>query len=595
MKRSAVWVPWLIGEQSGVAKEVLKAHCSRIVLASLLLVGTFAEAKPPLLPPPDPGRGSIGVTIRAIPPMKIGRMTAVQVYFARRDVVNPEYVVSSNYSNKKQVYLLNAKPGRYVAVAARLRGTGAGFTYVAFFPMEMLPETEVTVVPGELVFMGDFLVQTSTKMDEVDPTQSYFYRLIWPEAANSGFLARTFSGQAPYTATLRRVTKTVEREHDFWSLAQRKVFKKEPAWRAFAERQQQVLAGGTVQEQVVSQSFEEPSIEAASDDAEIIEAVGAAVLAAEEEIGPQSFSEPNIPIAGGEDVEILSAVEAAGTTAYFPEVQVRANVPEGWFTHNESVESAGNLFVTKERITGPRSKFRTGMTFYTHYELVMGREFADTASFTEWMFPLLLKSAKRQQKKEREFELETSLGTFRVLEALGRKKKANSIMWGAAQEAKGLFWFILEAPSEEWEESREQLLDLVRTVTLRSSGSPDDEIVIAAAHPWSTTYLLRTNRHKDELERRFKALRVGAPAAEYERIMGVQGRRTDRGFTNLTEGWLNRIYTSKTYTDFVDLVWDLRGLHRLRDVQRGGYRWRDHGVDAVQPWRPGGFRCRILG
>lgn len=273
-------------------------------------------------------------------------------------------------------------------------------------------------------------------------------------------------------------------------------------------------------------------------------------FAAEEEIGPQSFSELNTPIAGGEDVEILRAVEAAGTTAYFPEVQVRANVPEGWFTHNESVQSTGRIFVTKKRITGPRSKFRTGMTFYTHYELVMGREFADTASFTELMFPLLLKSAKRQQKKEREFVLETSLGTFRVLEALGRKKKANSIMWGAAQEAKGLFWFILEAPSEEWEESREQLLDLVRAVTLRSSGSPDDEIVVAAAHPWSKTYLLRTNRHKDELERRFKALRVGAPAAEYERIMGVQA---DPSSADLPEGWLNRFYTSKTYTDFVDV------------------------------------------
>ena len=246
MKRSAVWVLWLLASSPVVAKNVLKAHCSRIVLASLLLVGTFAEAKSPPLPPPDPGRGSIGVTIRAIPPMKIGRMTAVQVFFARpadgEDVLNSEYVVSSNYSNKKQVYLLNAEPGRYVAVAARLPGTGPGFTYAAFFSKEMLPEMEVTVVPGELVFMGDFLLQTSTKMDQADPAQSYFYRLIWPEAANSGFLKRTFSGQASYTATLRRVTKTVERELDFWSLAQRKVFKKEPAWRAFAERQQQILA-----------------------------------------------------------------------------------------------------------------------------------------------------------------------------------------------------------------------------------------------------------------------------------------------------------------------------------------------------------------
>lgn len=224
------------------------------------------------------------MTIRAIPPAKIGRMPAVQVHFVRpaegEDVLDSEYVLSSNYSNKKQVYFLNAKPGRYIAVAARISGGGAGFKYEAFFSEDMLRETEVTVVAGELVFMGDFLLQTSTKMREADPAQSYFYRLISPEAARKGFLGRTFGGHAPYTATLKSVDKTVEREHEFWSVAQRKVFKKEPAWQAFAERQQQGLAGGTVPEQVVSQSFEEPSIEAVGDDAEILDAVDAAVTVA---------------------------------------------------------------------------------------------------------------------------------------------------------------------------------------------------------------------------------------------------------------------------------------------------------------------------
>ena len=35
----------------------------------------------------------------------------------------------------------------------------------------------------------------------------------------------------------------------------------------------------------------------------------------EEQMGPQSFSEPNVPVAGGEDAEILSAVEAAVSVA----------------------------------------------------------------------------------------------------------------------------------------------------------------------------------------------------------------------------------------------------------------------------------------
>ncbi len=35
----------------------------------------------------------------------------------------------------------------------------------------------------------------------------------------------------------------------------------------------------------------------------------------EEQMGPQSFSEPNVPVAGGEDAEIVSAVEAAVSVA----------------------------------------------------------------------------------------------------------------------------------------------------------------------------------------------------------------------------------------------------------------------------------------
>ncbi len=226
---------------------MLKARSARVVFTSLLLLSTFAEAKGPPLPQPDPERGSIGVTIRAIPPAKMGKMTAVQVYFVRPaedgDVLNAEYVIPSNYSKKKQVYFLNAKPGRYVAVAARLSSRGTGFKYEAFFSMEMLPKMEVTVVPGKLVFMGDFLLETSTKMKEADRAQSYFYRLISPEAARKGYMARTFSGRAPYTATLKSVANGAEREREFWTLAkQKKVFKNEPAWQEFVQKQLEALA-----------------------------------------------------------------------------------------------------------------------------------------------------------------------------------------------------------------------------------------------------------------------------------------------------------------------------------------------------------------
>ena len=220
--------------------KMFKAPYHRIAFVSLLLLGSLAEAKKPPLPQPNPLRGTIGVTIRAIPPAKIGKMTAVQIHFVRQaegeDILDSDYVISSNYSNKKQVYFLNAKPGRYVAVAARFAAAGNGFKYEGFFSKDMLSETEVTVIPGEMTFMGDFLLNTSTKMGEADPVQSHFYRLISPEAARKGFFGRALAGNAPYTATLKTVDKTTAREEEFWSLAQRKVFKKEPAWQAFVQR-----------------------------------------------------------------------------------------------------------------------------------------------------------------------------------------------------------------------------------------------------------------------------------------------------------------------------------------------------------------------
>ncbi len=225
---------------------MLKAQCPRVVFTSLLLLSPFAEAEGAPLPQPDPERGSIGVTIRAIPPVKMGKIAAVQVYFVRPaedgDVLNAEYVIPSNYSKKKQVYFLNAKPGRYVAVAARLSGRGTGFKYEAFFSMEMLPEMEVTVVPGKLVFMGDFLLNTSTKMKEADRAQSHFYRLISPDTARSGYMARTFIGKAPYTATLKSVDRGAEKEREFWSLAKQKIFHEEPLWQAFVQKQLEALA-----------------------------------------------------------------------------------------------------------------------------------------------------------------------------------------------------------------------------------------------------------------------------------------------------------------------------------------------------------------
>ena len=99
------------------------------------------------------------------------------------------------------------------------------------------------MVPGKLVFMGNFVVNTSTKLNKADRAQSHYYRMIAPEAASmGGYMARAFSGHATYTATLKSADQGPDSEREFWSLAQKKVFKNEPAWQQFVQKPLEALA-----------------------------------------------------------------------------------------------------------------------------------------------------------------------------------------------------------------------------------------------------------------------------------------------------------------------------------------------------------------
>jgi hypothetical protein len=194
------------------------------------------------LPPPDPEHGTIAVAIEAKPPMKIGKMPAVQVYFAKVDAgVDPFGaidVIPSSYAARSQAYLLNAPAGKYVAVAALLEGVGgnASFQAMMFLSAATISETEVSVIPGRISFMGRFSVQTSLKMAEADAAQSHYYRLLSPGAAGRTGFARAMAGPA-YIAELVEATKDPEVATEFWTEAIEKVFKREPAWADAVQRE----------------------------------------------------------------------------------------------------------------------------------------------------------------------------------------------------------------------------------------------------------------------------------------------------------------------------------------------------------------------
>jgi len=212
---------------------------------------SWAKSLP--LEAPDPGKGTIGVTVKVIPPAKMGSNYANLVFFVRvvddADRFGADSLIPSTYSRGQHVYLLNAKPGRYVAVGCKfdmgrvgvplggVSGEGA-----AVFAQADILRTEVEVRAGAVAFMGDIVTGSSTKIKEADPAQAHYLRMISPRGAEQAFMARAFTGHIIYTAAFKSVERGEAAEREF-CVAAIPNFKDEPAWsRRIAARSASLFA-----------------------------------------------------------------------------------------------------------------------------------------------------------------------------------------------------------------------------------------------------------------------------------------------------------------------------------------------------------------
>jgi len=141
----------------------------RRLLASSTLIGIIlggcatSQPIPELSQPQSSGLG-IDMTLKA--PIGLFSSSPDDVYFVKIDgegSLHHQQIVRSNYSKGGRVYLLNAQPGRYVAIAASfLRPSGStGSRFTTHFLKELVQQTEVTVRENELVFMGSYVVKSS--------------------------------------------------------------------------------------------------------------------------------------------------------------------------------------------------------------------------------------------------------------------------------------------------------------------------------------------------------------------------------------------------------------------------------------------------
>jgi len=151
-----------------------------------------------------------------------GHTQAEYVYFVRLDESGTyayDNPIQSNYASDEYVYLFNAQPGRYAAVAAGYQqqsqgapmgssvGLGGGFsmgvsvsssstnTFTAYLPRALIEETVVTVGPAEAVFIGEITLD-KTSWEAADDIQLHYYHLLAPGHEDLNFLMRAFSGQS---------------------------------------------------------------------------------------------------------------------------------------------------------------------------------------------------------------------------------------------------------------------------------------------------------------------------------------------------------------------------------------------------------------
>jgi len=182
------------------------------------------------LPPPmplDPQSSAIGVCMGFKQLLGDVSYKTEKVYFIKvgekRDLYNQDSFIQSNCKRGDQIYLLNADPGRYAIVACSYLAYGSyvsgGITrknvdeYTVFFPKESISTTEVTVAPGTVVFMGEYIIKESTSFSDPDDSQLHYAQMIAP-GAKTRVLSVLFSDLLGRSSRVCRKGVFVEEKHD---------------------------------------------------------------------------------------------------------------------------------------------------------------------------------------------------------------------------------------------------------------------------------------------------------------------------------------------------------------------------------------------
>jgi hypothetical protein len=185
---------------------------SRVIITSIGAALALACAGPP----PAPDNANPDAALIAIKVVLDKQGTPERVYFVRiedGDPLSQAAVISSNYYADGYVYLLDARPGRYAAVAtAKLTGGGPGASAekapvgggvsvgmsfsagpsesVTLFPGDAIQGTLIDVTPGSVSFMGAWVLGQPWMPgigDDADAAQLHYSRLMKGQGVGTSY------------------------------------------------------------------------------------------------------------------------------------------------------------------------------------------------------------------------------------------------------------------------------------------------------------------------------------------------------------------------------------------------------------------------
>ncbi len=139
---------------------------------------------PPAFPEDDPPPAVLAISVRTYPPVSLWSEPDDIVAFVRleddADMFAGSNWVESNYADGERIYLLDAEPGEYVAVASiRVPDSPDSYgRFVTYYDEEIVRATRVTVGVGGFAFLGELRAKQHLDLENGDDAQQHYSDLL---------------------------------------------------------------------------------------------------------------------------------------------------------------------------------------------------------------------------------------------------------------------------------------------------------------------------------------------------------------------------------------------------------------------------------